>query len=168
MFPLSPARRLAAPATAVCLALAAVAPAPAFAHGYKIGAIEIGHPWSRAMPPGARTGAGYLTLANHGTEPDRLVSITSPAATEVQVHDMSVKDGVMTMRQVEGGLAVPAGGEARLAPGGLHLMLLGVKEPFREGQMVPLHLTFERAGAVDVELKVDAMGAPGAHAAHTP
>ncbi len=152
------------------LAALLLAAGPASAHGYKAGSIEIGHPWSRAMPPGARTGAGYLTLENKGAEADRLVSASSPAAADVSVHEMSMTDGVMTMRAIEGGLAIPAGGETTLAPGGLHLMLTGVKEPFREGQMVPLTLVFEKAGRVDVELKVDAMGARGTkvedHSAH--
>jgi len=158
-----PARTARALFTAV--ALAAAFTAPASAHGYKLGSLEIGHPWSRAMPPGARTGVGYLTVANHGAEADRLVSASSPAADEVQIHEMAINDGIMTMRQIEDGLPIPAGGEAKLAPGGLHMMLVGVKQPFREGEMVPLTLTFEKAGTVDVQLKVDAMGAKGAPAA---
>ncbi len=128
-------RRLPAPLLAGALVTAILVPG-ASAHGYKVGAIEIGHPWSRAMAPGARTGVGYLSLANHGADVDRLVSVSSPAADGVSIHDMSVDNGVMTMREVQGGLAIPAGGEAKLAPGGLHLMLTGVKEPFKEGQMV--------------------------------
>ncbi|WP_061932671.1 copper chaperone PCu(A)C [Aureimonas sp. AU22] len=158
--------RLAGAILSSILAAALLAPAPSSAHEYKIGAIEIGHPWSRAMPTGARTGAGYLVLSNKGTESDRLVAISSPVAEQVQIHDMAIKDGVMTMRRIEDGLPIPAGAEARLAPGGLHLMLLGVKQPFQEGQMVPLELTFEKAGAVEVQLKVDAMGAKGEHSAH--
>lgn len=152
----------------VFLSVAATLAAPPLtsAHEYKAGSIEIDHPWSRAMPPGAKTGVGYLVLKNEGTGADRLTSITSPVATAVEVHDMSITDGVMTMRKVDGGLALPPGGEAKLAPGGLHLMLVGVKEPFREGQMIPLNLTFEKAGTIEVQMKVDAMGAKGEHAAH--
>ncbi len=159
-FPARTARALFA-----ALALTAAIAAPASAHGYKLGSLEIGHPWSRAMPPGARTGVGYLTLANHGAEADRLVSASSPVAAEVQIHELAINDGVMTMRQLDGGLEIPANGEAKLAPGGLHMMLVGVKQPFREGEMVPLTLTFEKAGTVEVQLKVDAMGAKGAPAA---
>ncbi|MBB3935096.1 copper chaperone PCu(A)C [Aureimonas phyllosphaerae] len=153
-------------AAAAALGAVSTLPSLAAAHEYKVGSIEIGHPWSRAMPPGARTGVGYLVLKNDGTNADRLVSVSSPAATSVEVHDMSITDGVMTMRKVEGGLDLTPGSEAKLAPGGLHLMLVGVKEPFKEGQMVPLDLTFEKAGTVEVQLKVDAMGAKSEHTAH--
>lgn len=133
---------------------------PALAHGFKAGSIEIGHPWSRATPPGARTGAGYLTLSNAGSADDKLVSASSPSAEKVEVHEMSITDGVMNMRRVDG-LAIPAGGSAALAPGGYHLMLMGIKAPFKEGQMIPVTLTFEKAGSVEVQLQVDKMGATG-------
>lgn len=152
----------------IAVAAALTTAAAASAQGYKLGSLEIGHPWSRAMPPGARTGVGYLTVANHGAQADRLVSAASPAADKVEVHDMSITDGVMTMRRMEGGLDIPAGGEAKLAPGGLHMMLVGVKQPFREGEMVPVHLTFEKAGTVEVQLEVGAMGAKGAPDAPAP
>ncbi|MBB3999484.1 copper chaperone PCu(A)C [Aureimonas pseudogalii] len=142
------------------LLLAALA-GPAAAHGFKVGAIEIEHPWSRATPPGARTGAGYLAMSNAGPQADRLVSARSARAETVEVHRMSVTDGVMTMRRVEDGVEIPAGGTAALAPGSLHLMLMGLKAPLREGEMVPVTLTFEKAGEVEVELQVEAMGTKG-------
>jgi len=166
--PTSIFRRLALLSVAAALAGPSLGSSLASAHEYKAGSIEIDHPWSRAMPPGAKTGVGYLVLKNEGKGADRLTSITSPVATAVEVHDMSITDGVMTMRKVDGGLALPPGEEAKLAPGGLHLMLVGVKEPFREGQVIPLELSFEKAGTVEVQMKVDAMGAKGEHAAHTP
>lgn len=132
---------------------------PAAAHGFKVGAIEVEHPWSRATPPGAKTGAGYFVMVNSGSEPDRLVSASSPAAEKTEIHEMSIQNGVMNMRKVEGGVAIPAKGSAALAPGGFHLMLMGLKAPFKEGQMIPLTLTFEKAGSVEVELQVDKMGA---------
>ena len=135
------------------------APLPAFAHGFKVGAIEVEHPWSRATPPGAKTGAGYFVMVNSGSEPDRLVSASSPAAEKTEIHEMSIQNGVMNMRKIENGLAIPAKGSAALSPGGYHLMLMGLKAPFKEGQMIPLTLTFEKAGAIDVELQVDKMGA---------
>ena len=135
------------------------APLPAFAHGFKVGAIEVEHPWSRATPPGAKTGAGYFVMVNSGSEPDRLVSASSPAAEKTEIHEMSIQNGVMNMRKVENGLAIPAKGSAALSPGGYHLMLMGLKAPFKEGQMIPLTLTFEKAGAIEVELQVDKMGA---------
>ncbi|GGD24675.1 copper chaperone PCu(A)C [Aureimonas glaciei] len=137
----------------------AVAPSGALAHEYKVGAIEIAHPWSRATPPGAKTGAGYLGLTNEGADADRLVGASSPVAAKVEVHQMSVVDGIMKMGAVEGGLEIPAGGTVALEPGGYHLMLTGLTRPLVEGEKVPLALVFERAGRVEVELAVDKIGA---------
>lgn len=150
------------------LFLSAPAFAPALAHDYKAGAVRIGHPFSRATPPGARVGAGYMTLENGGTVADRLVSASSPRAGAVEVHSSDMTDGVMRMRRVEGGLAIPAGATVTLAPGGgLHLMLMNLAEPLRAGERVPLELRFEHGGTVQTELAVEAMGG-GAdpHAGH--
>jgi copper(I)-binding protein len=138
---------------------AALSPAPAIAHEFKVGAIEVEHPWSRATPPGAKTGAGYFGLTNTSSTPDRLVALSSPVAPRVEVHLMSVEGGIMTMKPVEGGVEIPAGGRVALAPGGYHLMLMGLTRPLVQGEMVPVTLTFEKAGAVTVQLEVDAMGA---------
>ncbi len=154
-------------ATALVLACATLAAASmtAEAHEFKVGSIGIEHPWSRATPPGARTGAGYFVLTNTGSADDKLVSASSPAAEKVEVHEMSIKDGIMNMRRVDV-LTIPAGGTASLSPGGYHLMLMGLKAPFKEGQMIPVTLTFEKGGPVEVELQVDKMGATGpAHGA---
>ncbi|SHE77438.1 hypothetical protein SAMN02745157_0909 [Kaistia soli DSM 19436] len=131
----------------------------AAAHEYKIGAIEIGHPWSRATPPGAKVGGGYLTLTNDGDMPDKLVSATVEIAGRAEIHQMSVEDGVMKMRQVEGGLDIPAHGTVKLDPSGLHLMFLDLKGPLVRGTKVHGSLTFEKAGTVDVDFIVDAIGA---------
>jgi copper(I)-binding protein len=134
----------------------------AFAHEFKLGDLEIDHPWSRATPPGAQVAGGYFTVVNHGGEADRLVSVTSDISAKAEVHEMAVKDGVMTMRPVEGGLEIPAGGKLELKPGGYHLMLMGLKHPAKQGESFPATLTFEKAGSVTVEFQVDAMGAGGA------
>ena len=145
---------------ASALALGLALAAPAVAHDHKAGAVTVGSPWSRATPPGARTGAGYLTLANEGTEADRLVSASSPAARAVEIHSMSVDgNGVMTMRALPEGVALAPGASATLEPGGLHLMLIGLVEPLREGKSVPVTLAFERSGSVTVELRVEKLGA---------
>lgn len=130
-----------------------------FAHEFEIGAIEIEHPWARATPPGARVGGGYLVLENGGDAADRLVGATATVAERVEIHEMSVKDGVMVMRPVSGGLEVPAGGAVKLAPGGYHLMLMGLKQPLVAGDRFPGTLTFEHAGTVAVEFVVEAQGA---------
>ena len=136
----------------------------ASAHSYKLGALEIGHPWARATPPTAPTGGGFLSVKNTGTTPDRLISVSSPAAETVQVHEMKMEGNVMRMREIAGGLEIPPGATVTLAPGGMHLMMMGLKAPLKQGERVPLSLVFEKAGKIDVELAVVAMGAtPGHH-----
>lgn len=81
------------------------------AHEFKVGDIEIGHPWSRATPAGAKVAGGYFTITNNGSAPDRLLSISSDISDKAELHEMGVKDGVMTMRPVVGGLEIPAGGK---------------------------------------------------------
>ena len=140
------------------LALLVIA-APAAAHDYKLGALEIGNPWARATPQTAPTGGGYLTVKNTGTEPDRLLSVSSPAASAVQVHEMKMDGSIMRMREVDHPLEIKPGQTVTLAPGGLHLMMMGLKAPLKQGEKVPLTLAFEKAGKIDVELDVEAMGA---------
>jgi copper(I)-binding protein len=129
-----------------------------FAHEFKIGDIEIGHPWSRATPAGAKVAGGYFIITNTGTTPDRLLSISSDISAKAEVHEMAVKDGVMTMRPVSGGLEIPAGGKVALAPGGYHVMFMDLKRPPKQGGIFSATLTFEKAGAVKVEFAVQAMG----------
>lgn len=140
----------------------------AFAHEFKVGSLEIDHPWSRATPPGAKVAGGYLTIKNSGGEADRLVSIASDVSQKAELHEMAVKDGVMTMRKVDGGLEVPANGKAELAPGGYHLMFIGLNRQPKQGEKFAATLTFEKAGPVTVEFDVEAVGgaAPKAHGDH--
>jgi copper(I)-binding protein len=136
----------------------------ALAHTYKLGSLEIGHPWARATPQTAPTAGAFLTITNNGAAPDRLVSVSSPAAASVQVHEMKMEGNVMRMREREGGLEIAPGATVTLAPGGLHVMMMGLKAPLAQGDKVPLTLVFEKAGSIDVELAVVAMGAmPGRH-----
>jgi len=137
---------------------------PAWAHDYKLGSLEIDHPWTRATPPTAPTGGGFLTVTNKGTTPDKLVSAKSPAAGAVEIHEMKMEGNVMRMRELPSGLEIAPGATVTLAPGGLHLMMMGLKAPLKQGEKVPVTLVFEKAGKIDVELAVEAMGAtPGAH-----
>ena len=138
----------------------------AFAHEFKVGSLEIDHPWSRATPPGAKVAGGYLIIKNSGGEPDRLVSISSDVSQKAEVHEMAVKDGVMTMRPLTGGVEIPAGGEVKLEPGSFHIMFVGLKEPAVEGVKFPGTLTFEKAGKVDVEFAVDKPGGGEDHSGH--
>ncbi len=132
--------------------------APATARDYTLGSIEIHEPWSRATPPTAPTAGGYLTLTNKGTAPDRLIAVESPAAAKAEVHEMKMEGSVMRMREVEGGLALPPGQTVELKPGGYHVMFTGLKAPFVKGSAVKATLVFEKAGRIDVEFDVAAMG----------
>lgn len=125
------------------------------------GDLEIASAWARAMLPGQPAGGGYLVVTNKGAEADRLVGGSTPAAGRVEIHTMEIVNDVMTMRPVEGGVEIPAGGSVELKPGGLHLMFLEVSEPFREGQTVPVTLEFEKAGTVELHMAVRAAGGGG-------
>jgi hypothetical protein len=143
-------------------ALAAfVLAAPAAAHDYMLGSLRIGHPYARPTPPGARTGGAYFTLENTGRDADRLVRVASPAAGSAELHSMTMDGNVMRMRAVAA-LDVPAGRKVTLGTdSGYHVMLLDLKHPLAPGDKVPLTLTFERAGTIDVEAGVEAASAGG-------
>lgn len=142
----------------------------AFAHGYKVGALEIGHPYSRAMLPGAKVGGGYLKITNTGTTADRLISVTTDRAESGQIHEMQMDNGIMTMRELKDGIEIPANATVELKPGSYHIMFMNVTQPFKEDEMIKARLMFEKAGPVDVEFKVGPVGgeAPKAdgHADH--
>lgn len=140
-------------ATLVALALSATL---ALAHGYKLGNLEIKHPWAKATIAGQPVAGGFMTIVNNGAEPDRLIKITSGVSDMIQVHEMKVENGVMKMGEVPGGLEIAPGAAVELKPGGLHVMFMGIKAPFKEGESVKAVLTFEKAGEVEVEFKVDA------------
>lgn len=131
----------------------------ALAHEFKAGSITIEQPWSRATPGGAQVAVGYLTIDNAAAAPDRLVSATAEIAGRAEIHQMSMADGVMKMRQATEGVVVPAGGSVALEPSGYHLMLMGLKKPLKEGEAFAGTLTFEKAGNVDVTFEVMGMGA---------
>lgn len=131
----------------------------AFAKEFKLGALEIINPWSRATPAGAKVAGGYLVIKNNGAAPDRLVSVSAEIAGRATIHEMAMTDGVMTMRALPDGLAIPAYGEIALKPGAYHLMLEQLKAPLKEGETFPGALIFEKAGKVDVTFSVEGMGA---------
>jgi copper(I)-binding protein len=140
---------------AILAALANAAPA----HEYKAGSIEIKHPWARATPKSASVGGGYMTIVNHGTAPDRLLGFSSPAAGKFEIHQMSMDNGVMKMRPLANGVEIKPGQTVEFKPGSYHLMFVGLKEPFEKGKRVKGTLTFEKAGKVEVEYAVEAIGA---------
>lgn len=139
---------------------------PVTAHEIKVGDLQIEHPWSREVPTGARVAGGYLVVTNSGDAPDRLVAVSSEISAKAEVHEMAVKDGVMTMGQVQGGLEIPAGGSAALEPGGYHLMFIDLKRQPKKGESFPATLTFEKAGPVTVEFAVEDMGAKEGEGQH--
>ncbi|WP_458093476.1 copper chaperone PCu(A)C [Roseomonas sp. WA12] len=126
--------------------------------------ITIEQPWARAAIQGG-TGGAFLTIRNAGTQPDRLLSASSPAARTTEVHETVREGDVMRMRPVAA-LDVPAGGSVALRPGGAHVMLIGLAQALRPGTTLPLTLTFERAGTVEVQVAVQAAGAAAPGAAH--
>jgi copper(I)-binding protein len=146
-------------------ALLALWGAPADAQEVKAGDLVITQPWSRATPGGAKIAGGFLTIENKGTAPDRLVSGAGDIAGKVEIHEMAMNNGVMTMRPLDKGLVIEPGKTVKLAPGGYHLMLMDLKQPFKQGDKVPVTLEFEKAGKVALSLDVQGVGAqaPAAH-----
>lgn len=144
---------------AILLALCAMLIAPAVAHEYTVGSLHIGHPWSRATPKGAAIGAGYLKITNNGTAPDRLLGGSSEVAKSFELHVMSMENGVMKMRPVEGGIEIKPGETVEFKPESYHVMFVGLKEPLVQGHRVKATLDFEKAGKVAVEFVVESIGA---------
>jgi len=134
--------------------------APALAEEVKAGDLVITQAWSRATPGGAKVAGGYLTIDNKGSTPDRLIGGSTDVADKVQVHEMTMNNGVMTMRLLDQGLTIEPGKTVKLAPGGYHLMLLDLKSPLKRGDKVPVILEFEKAGKVTVSFDVQGVGAP--------
>ena len=142
--------------------------ASASAEEIKAGDLVISQGWSRATPGGAKIGGGYLTVENKGTAPDRLIHVAGDVAGKIEVHEMAMKNGVMTMRPVDNGLTIEPGKIVKLAPGGFHLMMFDLKNPLKQGDKVPVVLEFEKAGKVTLSLDVEGIGAQGpAGAANT-
>src|SRR5215467_14239304 len=126
---------------------------------YDVGSIHIAQPWSRATSKGAKAGAGYMTITNKGTAPDKVTCVSDDASAQCQIHTMTMEGGVMKMRPVEGGLEIKPGESVTLKPGGDHVMFRDLKQPLVQGQSVKATLKFERAGTVDVDYPVLAIGA---------
>jgi hypothetical protein len=142
----------------------------AVAEDYNVGTIAIGNPWTRATPKGATVAGAYMTISNKGAAPDRLVGGSSTVAGRFEVHSMVMEQGVAKMRPVEGGLEIKPGETVELKPGSFHVMLTGLKQPLEKGQKVKGTLEFEKAGKVDIEYAVEAVGAsssmPAGHQMH--
>ena len=147
-------------------ALAAVAFAvPARAQEVKAGDLVITQAWSRATPNGAKVAGGYVTIENKGAVADRLIGGSGDVSDKIQVHEMAMNNGVMTMRPLDKGLTIEPGKTVKLAPGGYHLMMFDLKTPLKQGDKVPVTLEFEKAGKVKLSLDVQGVGAPAPAAA---
>jgi len=144
---------------AFAAAIPAVA-APAFAGDYRVGGIEIRHPWTRPAKAGMN-GVGYLTLVNVGAKPVKLLMVQSPAARGVTVHQTNQAGGVSSMRPVTEPVKIAPGASLAFAPGGYHLMLTGLTRAQAVGGKVPLTLVFDGGRRIRIELAVES-GAPAA------
>jgi hypothetical protein len=164
---LPPLRRAAAAMAVAGLVAGAASGRDACAAEFKAGDISIEQPWSRATPGGAKVASGYLTIKNNAATPDRLVSATAEIAGRAEIHQMSMTDGMMKMRQLTDGLPIPAEGSVALEPASYHLMFVDLKKPLKEGETFSGTLAFAKAGTVEVTFEVRGTGAAapdeGAH-----
>ncbi|MBL8839133.1 MAG: copper chaperone PCu(A)C [Alphaproteobacteria bacterium] len=120
-------------------------------------------PWARATIGNSTVSAAYMILRNPAGQPDRLLEASTPAAGRVELHTMTMDNNVMRMRRVDA-IDVAAGGATQLRPGGLHVMLMDLRQPLRAGEQLQLTLRFERAGTVQVAVPVAAANATAAPA----
>lgn len=148
-------RSLLATLGAAVLAFPAIAQQPVASSS----AVDVRDAWARATPSGASTGAAYFTLSSPSG--DVLLGASSPVAALASVHEMRMDGAIMRMRAVEGGLPLPAGQAVTLQPGGYHVMLEQLTGPLKQGQTIPLRLTFRNAPPVDLQVPVQAIGAAG-------
>ena len=155
--------RFKIPALAVLAGLAAaLVPALTEAHEVTVKGVTVAHPWARATPEGQKVGAAFAEIKTDKDTSDRLIGVSSPVAANGEVHSMTMEGDVMKMRRLDG-IDLKPGQSLVLKPMADHIMLLGLKEPLKEGDLVKLTLTFEKAGPIEVEGTVEAPGAMGPH-----
>ncbi|CAN7641564.1 copper chaperone PCu(A)C [Bosea sp. LjRoot237] len=138
----------------------------ALAQDYTAGPLKIEQPWTRATPAGAKVAGGYVAVTNTGATPDRLLGGSSDIAGKVEIHEMAVNNGVMTMRGLPEGVELKPGAKTELKPGGYHIMFMDLKRQLKEGEKVKGTLSFEKAGPVPVEFSVQSVGARAPAEAH--
>lgn len=126
---------------------------------FKLGDLTVTSPWTRATPGGAKIAGGYLKITNNGTASDRFIGAKSEEADHLELHEMSMSDGVMMMRPLPDGLEIKPGETVELKSGGYHLMFMDIKLPFKQGDMIRATLQFEKAGSLDVKFSVRGLGA---------
>ena len=125
------------------------------AHQYKVGELDIAHPWSQELPPNAPTVAAYFVIHNAGNTADRLLSVETPIAEKAELHESVMQGDMMKMQRVPS-VEIAPGGTATFAPMGYHVMMFGIKDRslLQDGKRFPLTLHFEKAGAIPVEVSV--------------
>ena len=126
---------------------------------FKLGDLTVTSPWTRATPGGSRIAGGYLKITNNGASADRFAGVKSDASDRVEIHEMSMSDGVMKMRPLPNGLEIKPGETVELKSGGYHLMFMDIKQPLKPGDSFKSILQFEKAGSLDVTFSVRPLGA---------
>jgi copper(I)-binding protein len=138
----------------VPLGTAAEEPHSSIEKAIELGSLELKTYWLRETPGGAKVAAGYVSICNTSDEPDRLIGASSSIAGAVEIHSMTMEDGMMRMRQMSGGLEIPPQGKVDLKPGSMHLMFVDLKVPLRSGESFSVRLQFEKAGAAELDFPV--------------
>lgn len=121
---------------------------------YTLGSLSVSTPFAFETMPNSPVAGGFMTITNAGSTDDRLIGAASDAAGRIEIHEMAMEGDVMKMRELEGGLPLPAGETVALQPGGYHVMFMDLAGPLTEGDMVTVTLTFESAGDVEVVMPV--------------
>ena len=160
-------KEILVPFANVVLAILLVAvpmPRPVYAQGQSAQGITVQEPWARATPGGARTGAAYMTLINNGATADRLLGGASLVARELQFHKVTEERGISRMRELQS-IEIASGEKVLLKPGNIHVMLVGLNQPLKQGETFPLTLRFEKAGRIDLTVTIAPVGAMRPHGA---
>lgn len=132
------------------------------AHEFSAKGVSVAHPWARATPKGAKVGAAYLEIKTDAKTADRLIGAKSAVAGKVEIHTHIHEGDVMKMRRIDG-IDVKAGASHVLKPSGDHVMLMDLKQPLKEGDLLKITLIFEKAGEIDIDATVEPIGAKGPH-----
>jgi copper(I)-binding protein len=139
----------------LAIAAATALSSAAMADEFKAGQLTIDHPWARPTIGSSKNSAAYMTLSNSGASADKLLTVKSDAAEHVALHESRMDGEIMRMVPVKDGIEVPPHGAVELKPLGLHVMLMGLRKPLKEGEEFPMTLVFAKQGDVEVEVKVE-------------
>ena len=144
-------------AAAIALSSSVIATSSIHAGDFNVGNLELNAPWILVTSADRTVAAGYMEVQNHGSEPDRLVAAETPAAGRVELHGTKSRPGGgNTMRPLPMGIGLVPMHQLVFQPGGVHLMFKDINAALKQGDKVPVTLTFEKAGKIDVEFEVKA------------